>query len=142
MEFGFKTLIEESYTKDSEKITQVSFSPTNPKLLGIVYESKFVVVYIEKESKSLKKTAKSSKMRTFNMSIFDPLQNYCFLCSKNGDITEISLNEMKETRVGPRRRVIIGGIKYIRYVHPRKVIITGAKGYIGLVELKEMKVLK
>lgn len=49
---------------------------------------------------------------------------------------------MKEVRIGPRKRVIIGGIKHIKYVHPRMAIITGPKGYIGLIELKDMNVLK
>lgn len=49
---------------------------------------------------------------------------------------------MKELRIGPRKRVIISGIKHMRYVKPNRLIITGVKGFIALLELTEMKVLK
>ena len=49
---------------------------------------------------------------------------------------------MKELRVGPRKRVIISGIKHIRYLAGGRLIITGVKGFIALIDLKDLKILK
>ena len=48
----------------------------------------------------------------------------------------------KETRVGPRRRVITKGITNIRYVHPDYLCISGKEGLIALIEEKTMKLEK
>lgn len=76
------------------------------------------------------------------MALFDPHDMSCYVSSKNGDISEISIKDMKEVRIGPRKRVIISGIKHIRFVKSGKLIITGVKGFIGLIELTELKILK
>ena len=43
---------------------------------------------------------------------------------------------MKEVRVGPRKRVIIAGIKHIRYLKPDKFVITGVKGFLAVIDMK------
>ena len=45
-------------------------------------------------------------------------------------------------RVGPRKRVIIAGIKHIRHIKPDKIIITGTKGFMALIDQKDMRILK
>lgn len=76
------------------------------------------------------------------MALFDPHDLSCYVSSKNGDISEINLKEMKEVRVGPRKRVIISGIKHIRFVKPNRLVITGVKGFIALIDLSDLKILK
>ena len=49
---------------------------------------------------------------------------------------------MKEVKVGPRKRVIISGIKHIRIVNDDRLIITGVKGFIALIDVKDLKILK
>lgn len=49
---------------------------------------------------------------------------------------------MKEVRIGPRKRVIIAGIKHIRYLKSNLIIITGVKGFIALIDVQELKILK
>ena len=76
------------------------------------------------------------------MMLFDPFDLSCYACSKNGDISEIDLQKKKEVRVGPRKRVIIAGIKHIRYVSGGRLIITGVKGFISLIDIKDLRILK
>lgn len=103
--------------------------------------NKCVLAKIE-ENNIEKKIMKSNKVREFSMMLFDPWDSSCFVCSKNGDISDISLELFKEVRVGPRKRVIIAGIKHIRYLSSNRLIITGVKGFISLIEIKELRILK
>lgn len=141
LEFGFKTISEEEYDRKTGKIVSVVFSNKDPNLLAVAFSNVFTIVRIDAD-KASQRVAKSSKVREFRMSLFDPTDMNCYICSKNGDISDISVKEMKEVRIGPRKRVIISGIKHMRFVKPNRLVITGVKGFIALLELTEMKILK
>ncbi len=66
------------------------FSNKDPNLLALTFTNSFVVVRID-EGKAIKKIAKSSKVREFSMGLFDPRDISCYVASKNGDISEISI---------------------------------------------------
>lgn len=48
----------------------------------------------------------------------------------------------KETRVGPRKRVITKGITNIRYIDPGILCISGKEGMIAFIEESTMKLIK
>lgn len=103
--------------------------------------NKFVLMVVE--VKALEEyLLKTNKVREFSLMTFHPADTMCYLSSKNGDICEVDVKLRKQVRVGPAKRVIISGIKHIRYLHPNHLIITGVKGFIALVEVSELRVVK
>lgn len=48
----------------------------------------------------------------------------------------------RETRIGPRKRVITKGITNIKYIHPGHLAISGKEGLMAIVEIESMKLLK
>ena len=59
---------------------------------------------------------KSNRVREFNKIVFDGDDRFCYTASKNGDIAEIDIEKGKEIRVGPKKRIIIAGIKMIKKI--------------------------
>ena len=84
----------------------------------------------------------TSRVRRYNNIVFHPNDRFLYGCSKNGDIAEISVGEGRETRIGPRKRVISKGITNIRMMGQDNLLISGKEGLLAAVALSDMRLVK
>ncbi len=68
---------------------------------------------------------KANRIREFNAIVFCDTDAYCYTASKNGDIAEIDVKQQKELRVGPKKRIIISGIRFIKKIDAENLLIIG-----------------